>query len=191
MTPSLVTAVETPVKHFARVHQEVNHRCPLGLLISNPWFLKQCWGRDLRSISGVYLLFRFLLLIANVNIGNKPGWLLRSLMFLSLSIFMLIVQPYKKSYVNVLDGLLLALLGLVTLPLVTFQYLHNIITDGNGALALILLIICSLPQLISVECHLWTNERKQSSAIYCKASTLEFSHISMHSHHTKSNIMLW
>ena len=105
-------------------------------------------GRDLRSISGVYLLFRFLLLIANVNIGNKTGWLLRSLMFLSLSIFILIVQPYKKSYMNVLDGLLLALLGLVTLLLVTFQYLHNIITDGNGALALTLFIICSLPQFI-------------------------------------------
>jgi len=58
--------------------------------------------------------------------------------------FILIVQPYKKSYMNVLDGLLLALLGLVTLLLVTFQYLHNI-TDGNEALAL---IICSLPQFI-------------------------------------------
>jgi len=62
--------------------------------------------------------------------------------------FILIVQPYKKSYLNVLDGLLLALLGVVTLLLVTFQYLNNIITDGNEALALILLIICSLPQFI-------------------------------------------
>ena len=34
-------------------------------------------------------------------------------MFLGLSILILIAQPYKKSYMNVLDGLLLALLGLV------------------------------------------------------------------------------
>jgi len=103
----------------------------------------------LRSISGVYLLFQFLLLIANVNTKNITGWLLRALMFLSLSILILIVQPYKKSYMNVLDGLLLALLGLVTLLLVTFQYLHNTIKDGKEVLALILLvIICSFPQLI-------------------------------------------
>jgi len=69
-------------------------------------------------------------------------------MFLSLSILILIVQPYKKSYMNVLDGLLLALLGLVTLLLVTFQYLHNTIKDGKEVLALILVIICSFPQLI-------------------------------------------
>ena len=69
-------------------------------------------------------------------------------MFLSLSIIILIVQPYKKSYMNVLDGLLLALLGLVTLLLVTFQYLHNTIKDGKEVLALILVITCSFPQLI-------------------------------------------
>jgi len=105
-------------------------------------------GRDLRSISRVYLLFRFLLLMANYPIGNVMGWLLRALMFLSLSMLILIVQPYKKSYMNVLDGLLLALLGLVTLLLVTFHYLHNIIRDANEMLALIFAIICSFPQFI-------------------------------------------
>jgi len=44
-------------------------------------------------------------------------------MFLSLSMFILIVQPYKKSYMNVLDSLLLALVGFLTLLLITFKYL--------------------------------------------------------------------
>ena len=103
-------------------------------------------GWDLRSMSGVYLLFRFLLLIANCNIGNKIGWLLRALMFLSLSILVLIVQPYKKTYMNVADGLLLALLGFLTLVLVIFQYFH--IAVGYATLPLILATTCSLPQLV-------------------------------------------
>jgi len=44
-------------------------------------------------------------------------------MFLSLSILILIVQPYKKSYMNVLDGLLLALFGFLILLVITFQFL--------------------------------------------------------------------
>ena len=64
-------------------------------------------GRDFRSMSGVYMLFRFVLLIINFPAlipHVQISWLLRVTMFLSLSILMLIVQPYKKSYMNVLDG---------------------------------------------------------------------------------------
>jgi len=45
-----------------------------------------------------------------------------ALRFLSLSTLMLIIQPYIKSYMNVLDGLLLSLFGFITLLLVTFLY---------------------------------------------------------------------
>ena len=106
-------------------------------------------GRDLRSMSGVYLLFRFLLLIASFKIGNITGWLLRALMFLSLSILILIVKPYKKSYMNVLDGLLLALLEFLTLLIVTFQY-FSIVTDGHEIQAIMFVILCGFPQLILV-----------------------------------------
>jgi len=141
-------------------------------------------------MSGVYLLFWFLLLIANCNI---TGWLLLSLMFLSLSIFILIVQPYKESYMNVLDGLLLALLGLVTLLLVIFQYLHNNYYNrwkwSTGSYTSHNLQYSTV--YFAVECHLQTNERKRVVQSDCKASKLECSHISLHSHHTNSNIMLW
>ena len=56
-------------------------------------------------MSGVYFLLRFVLII--VSNDHELGWLLRALMLLSLSVLTLIVQPYKKSYMNVLDGLLL------------------------------------------------------------------------------------
>jgi len=74
------------------------------------------------------------------------GWLLRTLMFLGLSIFILIVQPYKKSYMNVLDSLLLALLGFLTLLLITFMFLLP--SDRSETLPLVIVITCSLPQLV-------------------------------------------
>ena len=101
-------------------------------------------GWDFRSMSGVYLLFRFILLLANYHMIYTIGWLLRALMFLSLSIFILIVQPYKKNYMNVLDGLLLALLGLLTLLFITFEFLQPLARDET--LPLIFVITCSLPQ---------------------------------------------
>ena len=66
-------------------------------------------------------------------------------MVLSLSILILIVQPYKKSYMNVFDGLLLALLGLLTLLVVTFEFL---LPSANETLPLIIVIACGFPQLV-------------------------------------------
>ena len=69
-------------------------------------------------MSGVYMLFRVPLIIVNYHIINveQIGWLLQVLMFLSLSILIIILQPYKKSYLNVLDGLLLALMRVSNTP---------------------------------------------------------------------------
>ena len=72
----------------------------------------------------------FCLVIIIVNYSNSHskqqiGWLLRVLMFLSLSILIIMLQPYKKSYMNVLDGLVLALMGFLALLLVTFLYLPS------------------------------------------------------------------
>jgi len=53
------------------------------------------------EMSGVYMLFRVVLVIVNSHDVDQIGWLLCALMFLSLSILILVVQPYKKSYMNV------------------------------------------------------------------------------------------
>jgi len=104
-------------------------------------------GRDFRSMSGVYMLFRVPLIIVNYHIINveQIGWLLWVLMFLSLSILIIILQPYKKSYMNVLDGLLLALMGFLTLLLVTFLY---ILPSLNETLPLMFVTACGFPQLV-------------------------------------------
>jgi len=66
-------------------------------------------------MSGVYMLFHCVLVVTKYLELTQIGWLLWLVMFLSLSILILIVQPYKKNYMNVLDGLLLALMGFVML----------------------------------------------------------------------------
>ena len=93
------------------------------------------------------MLFRVPLIIVNYHIINveQIGWLLWVLMFLSLSILIIILQPYKKSYMNVLDGLLLALMGFLTLLLVTFLY---ILPSLNETLPLMFVTACGFPQLV-------------------------------------------
>ena len=90
------------------------------------------------------MLFRCILVVTNYHVLQQIGWLLRALMFLSLSILTLILQPYKKSYMNVLDGLLLALLGFLILLLVTFLY---ILPSANETLPLLMVVACGVPQL--------------------------------------------
>jgi len=97
-------------------------------------------------MSGVYMLFHVALIIVNYNSANEQiCWLLRVLMFLSLSILIIILQPYKKSYMNVLDGLLLALMGFLTLLLVTFLY---ILPSSSDTLPFMFVTACGFPQLV-------------------------------------------
>ena len=102
-------------------------------------------GWDLRSMSGVYLLLRFVLVLLNHHMVHQIGWSLRALVFLSLSILILIVQPYKKYYMNVVDGLLLALLGFLTLLIVAIQFL---LPSSDETLPLISMIACGLQQVV-------------------------------------------
>jgi len=97
-------------------------------------------------MSGIYLLFCFILMMINYHILHSIGWLLCAIVFLSLSMLILIVQPYKKRYMNVLDVLLLGLIGFLTLLLVTFLYLLP--SAGNETLPLLLVLTSSIPQLI-------------------------------------------
>ena len=91
------------------------------------------------------MLFRFALVIANYYSVNQYAWLLSALMFLSLSILILIVQPYKKGYMNVADGLLLVELGFLAVLIATFLYTPP---SGNEKLALLMVIAFSFPQLV-------------------------------------------
>ena len=88
-----------------------------------------------------------------------------------LSLLVLSVQPYKKSYMNVIDGLLLALLGVLSLLLITLEYL---LPSANETLPLIFVIACGLPQLVfvlSVTCR-QLKGKQMARYIAGKVSTL-------------------
>ena len=72
---------------------------------------------------------------------------------------------------NVIDGLLLALLGVLSLLFITFEYL---LPSANETLPLIILIACGLPQLVlvlSVTCR-QLKGKQMAQYIAGKVSTL-------------------
>ena len=106
-----------------------------------------------QCLESIYCFVMYSSLTITIIMVPQIGWLLRTVMFLSLSTLILIVQPYKKSYVNVLDALLLALLGFLTLSIVTFEFL---LPSANEVLPLIFAIASGFPQLVlllSVTCR--------------------------------------
>jgi len=117
------------------------------------------------------MLFRYVLVVTSYLVLQQIALLLWELMFLSLSMLILIVQPYKKSYMNVLDGLLLALMGFGTLLIVTSLY---ILPSTNEFLRLIFVIATGLPQLVLVLSVTYRQLKGKQMAQYIagKVSTL-------------------
>ena len=95
-------------------------------------------GRDLRSFSGLYFL---LVLSLNqihhsfVRKLNKSPWLILAFVFLTFTLVIALVQPYKKKLFNVLDSLLLAHLTVACL-LLSREYFPG---DDTQIFAVILL----------------------------------------------------
>ena len=114
-------------------------------------------GWDFRSMSGICMFFRFIVVIVNYHIVHQIGWLLRAMMVLSLSMLILIVQPYKKSYMNVLDTLLLALLWFLTLLTVTFEFLLPSSRDETLPITFMIAVVFH-----SLSCW-YANETKQKN----------------------------
>ena len=67
-------------------------------------------GRDMRSFSGLYyVMIIFLSQYTNLQIWRLSisCWLYYAFIFLSFTLLIIIVRPYKQKYVNILDTLLL------------------------------------------------------------------------------------
>ena len=67
-------------------------------------------GRDMRSFSGLYYVMA-IILYSNLRIKQLLHilrWQYQSLIFLSFSLLIIIVRPYKRMYMNILDALILA-----------------------------------------------------------------------------------
>ena len=72
-------------------------------------------GRDMRSFAGLYFFLRFTPFFFRINkyIAINVVWSYLVFIFLSCTLLIALVRPYKKMYMNVIDTLLLANLTLL------------------------------------------------------------------------------
>lgn len=79
-------------------------------------------GRDYRALSALYMLLRFgfasefvlVLMFQYSTRYNAFEWTLPSVIHVGIGCFYLVIKPYKKNWMNTVDGLVLVLLGLIT-----------------------------------------------------------------------------
>ena len=147
-------------------------------------------GYDMRFVSALYFFLRPLVIIIYefctlpVSIASNM-WFFATTLFASVSILVGFVKPYKKTYMNVLDTLLLAHLALLCLIMSTpFK--------SSLLLALSKLILLLVPLIVFLVAHLicklksFTLFKKSSSFICClrkaKIYTLKCSILVNHTH---------
>ena len=75
-------------------------------------------GKDMRSFAGLYFVIRVMLFGTSMlggllMISNNDPFFGRNILFISALLLISLCQPYKEMYMNVLDVLLLAQLGLL------------------------------------------------------------------------------
>ena len=116
------------------------------------WYKDGTQGtQDYRSVSALYLLLRILiasnfvaLLIYSNNDNSTSNWQIIGRSHVFLGTFFLMLQPYKKSWMNHADGLSLFVVG-VLLLIETFNDQYIFIIGGvAGAVAFIFITIQSI-----------------------------------------------
>ena len=103
-------------------------------------------GFDCRKFSAVYFILRSLVIIIYTSqkvpsIVSSNTWFFAIVLFSSISILISFVKPYKKTYMNLVDTLLLALLSLLCL-LVSTPFKNTLLV------AFCTLILLSTPMIV-------------------------------------------
>jgi hypothetical protein len=98
-------------------------------------------GRDLRGFASLYFLLRIIIYLSSIT----EHFLSYSALILGATGFLIaIVRPYKKTYMNVIDTLILANLALVSM-LVNMSRQEPLGSKGAAAHLGIAIIACSFP----------------------------------------------
>ena len=106
-------------------------------------------SKDYRSLAGLYLVIRIALLATGgYYTSYVMGWLLGATIIIAASLLIAIARPYKGDYMNVLESLMLALLGLVSLLILAYLYLFP--SGENLLLPYLIITFVSIPQLVLI-----------------------------------------
>ena len=74
-------------------------------------------GCDMRSLSGLYFFIRIFIILLHLmmDLFIPNIWLSRTLLYSSITLLIAFIKPYKKTYMNFFDTILLANLSVVCL----------------------------------------------------------------------------
>lgn len=112
-----------PIKYF----QTCLSKCRLdGMALNVKFFVERFYssykdvthgGKDMRGFAALYFVLRPIIFVAGsvvslINVSNMDPYLPRNIIFIVASLLVALCRPYKKTYMNVLDTLLLAHFGL-------------------------------------------------------------------------------
>ena len=106
---------------------------------------------DFRSLAGLYLAVRIILtVIGDIEYHSSyaVGWLLSAIIITAASLLIATARPYKRNYMNVLESLMLALLGLLSLLILAYEYLLP--PETHLLLPYLILTLISIPQLVLI-----------------------------------------
>ena len=114
-------------------------------------------GRDMRCFSALYFLLRplviFMYLIRLYHLWSHM-WVISTILFVSFSLLIAFVKPYKKTYMNISDTLMLALVALLSL-LLTTEFENPVITPLTvGSLMFIPMIVFLIVIFLKSFCKL-------------------------------------
>ena len=109
-----------------RLFRVLFSKCRLDGIVINTFMEKfySCYrtgldgGRDMRSFAGLYFAARILLFLSNTisivfNISNNNPFFIRGIIITITALLIALCRPYKKTYMNVLDTILLLHFGLL------------------------------------------------------------------------------
>jgi len=74
------------------------------------------------------------------------GWFLHAIITIATSLVIATARPYKRNYMNILESLMLALVGLLSLLILAYQYLLP--ADTHLLLPYLIITFASIPQLV-------------------------------------------
>lgn len=98
---------------------------------------------DFRQISALYFFLRIAFTVGYSGPTDPSGWLLVTVVFTSVALFIAMVRPYKKTSHNILDSLLMAVIGFMTL---LCMYISSV--GGSHTLVLLLILLSLIPHAI-------------------------------------------
>ena len=137
-------------------------------------------GKDMRSFAGVYFVLRMILFFTKpmgdlLMISNSDPFYIRNIVFTVALVVISLCRPYKEMYMNVLDVLLLAHLGLLC-HLVSvhreFQIQANFVYTTTAMLLVpfagfvLLTLARSFQQLMKTRFKAFVNKSKRLQAVF-------------------------